>query len=258
VRTRQRFIVMGTRCRSAWFVLRFRALLTGALLAVAALGAVLAASENGSQQIRIDREVGALLDGIPQEGQTLGASTAPVTMQVFAELEDPSSAGWLQIYLPAIIGEFVRTGHLRIEYRSFKTNTIGSEMFVKQQAAALAAGEQDKLWNYVYIFSFEQGKLRTPYATEGFLDGIARQVPALNIAQWDKGRNVGSRIEQIVEEDQQGRANGIHVTPAYRIGRTGGALKNFSGSASNLYAEQIHRTTWASAEDLAKAIDQIH
>jgi hypothetical protein len=179
-------------------------------------------------------------------------------MQVFAELEDPTTAGWLQADLPAIIAEFVRTGRLRLEYRSFKTNTIESEIFVKQQAAALAAGKQDKLWNYAYIFSLEQGKLRTPYATDGFLGNIAHQVPALDIAQWNKDRNADQRIEQVVEEDQQGRANRIHVTPAYRIGPTGGALKNFSGSASRLYAEQTHRTTWASAEDIVKAIARIH
>lgn len=236
-----------------------RATLTGALLlTLAALGTVLVAGKNSSHERRIDREVGALLAGIPQKGQTLGASTAPVTMQVFAELEDPTTTGWLQVDLPAIIAEFVRIGRLKIEYRSFKTNTIESEMFVKQQAAALAAGEQDKLWEYVYIFSLEQGKLRTPYATEGFLDNIAHQVPSLDIARWDEDRNADPRIEQVIEEDQQGRADGIHVTPAYRIGRTGGALKNFAGSASHVFADQTHPTTWASAEDVAKAIARIH
>jgi hypothetical protein len=90
--------------------------------------------------------------------------------------------------LPAIISKFVRTGRLRIEYRSFKTNTIESEMFVKQQAAALAAGAQDKLWNYAYTFYHEQGKERTPYATESYLENIARQVPALDIKRWDRDR----------------------------------------------------------------------
>jgi hypothetical protein len=239
-------------------VLWFLALLTGLVLAVAVLGAVLVAGANTGQDGRIHRQVGALLAGIPQEGQTLGARTAPVTMQVFAELEDPSSAGWFLSFLPAIIGEFVRTDRLRIEYHSFKTNTIESETFVKQQAAALAAGEQDKLWNFAYTFYYEQGKDRTPYVTESYLDNIARQVPTLNIKQWNIGRNADPRIEQVVEEDQQGRAEGIHVTPAYRIGRTGGTLKDFTGRLSHIYADQIHPTTYASAEDIAKAIDQIH
>jgi len=232
--------------------------LAGALVIVSVLGTVLVAGASSNRDSRIDRHVGALLAGIPQKGQTLGAPTAPVTLQLFAELEDYSSDSWFLELLPAIIREFVRTDRLRIEYRSFKTNTISSETFVKQQAAALAAGAQGKLWNYVYTFYYEQGKERTPYVTESYLDTVARQVPTLNIEQWDQDRNADRRIEQVVEEDQQGRAEGIHVTPAYRIGRTGGALKDFTGSQSITYTAQAHATTYASAEDIAKAIDQIH
>jgi hypothetical protein len=234
-----------------------RVALAGALVVVAVLGGVMVAGAHSSPEERVDSDVGALLAGIPQEGQTLGARTAPVTLQLYAELEDYSSDGWFRAYLPAIIRKFVRTNILKIEYRAFKTNTIGSEMFIKQQAGALAAGAQNKLWNYVYTFYFEQGKEHTPYATESFLENIARQVPALNIRQWDTDRDASARIEQVVEEDQQGRAEGIHVTPAYRIGRTGGALKNFAGSEAITYQGQIHPTTYASAEDLVKAIDEI-
>jgi protein-disulfide isomerase len=232
--------------------------LTGALLTVAVLGTVLVTGANSGPGNHIDGEVKALLAGIPQKGQTLGDPTAPVTLQVFADLEDNDSKRWFLALLPGIIRELVRTGRLRIEYRSFKTNTIGSETFVKQQAAALAAGAQDQLWNYVDIFYHEQGEEYTPYVTESYLDSIARQIPTLDIAQWSKDRSDDSRIEQVVEEDQQGRADGIHVTPMYRIGRTGGPLRNFTGGEYILYAHQVHPTTFASAEDLAKAIDQIH
>ncbi len=216
------------------------------------------AGAHSGHNSHVEGEVTALLAGIPQEGQTLGAHTAPVTLQLYAELEDYSSDGWFLTYLPAIIRKFVRTNLLKIEYRAFKTNTIGSETFVKQQAAALAAGAQNKLWNYAYTFYYEQGKEYSPYVTESYLASIARQVSALNIEQWDVDRNADPRIEQVVEEDQQGRTDGIHVTPAYRIGPTGGALKNFTGSEAITYQGQIHPTTYASAEDIAKAIAQIH
>jgi hypothetical protein len=180
-----------------------------------------------------------------------------VTLQLFAELEDLSSDRWFLALLPSIIRKFVRTDILKIEYHSFKTNTISSETFVKQQAAALAAGAQNKLWNYAYTFYYEQGKEYSPYVTESYLDSIAHQVPALNIKQWDRDRNTDPRIEQVVEEDQQGRAGGIHVTPAYKIGRTGRALKSFAGSEANINLGQIHPTTFASVEDIAKAIDHI-
>ena len=235
--------------------------LTGILLAAAVFGSVLLASPNSShagQDSRIDREVGALLAGIPQEGQTLGASTAPVTLQVFADLEDNDSKRWFLTLLPAIISAFVRTNILKIEYHSFKTNTEGSETFVKQQSAALAAGAQNKLWDYVDTFYHEQGKEYTPYVTESYIDNIGSQIPGLNIAQWHKDRNDDWRIEEVVEEDQKGRADRIHVTPAYRLGRTDGQLKDFYGSEAITFPNQLHATTFASAKDIAEAIEQIH
>ncbi len=235
--------------------------LTAALvLAAVVVGSVLLISPNSSgagQDARFDHEVSALLAGIPQEGRTLGAPAAPVTLQLFADLEDDDSQRWVLTLLPAIIDEFVRPGILKIEYRSYKTNTIHPETFVKQQAAAIAAGAQDKLWNFVNTFYYEQGREYTPYVTESYIDNIASQVPGLNIALWHKDRNDGRRTEQVVADDQQARAEGIHVTPAYRLGRTGGPLKNFMGSESFVFAKQHHPTTFASAEDIANAIKEI-
>jgi hypothetical protein len=234
--------------------------LIGTLLAVAALGTLLLAGANSSPVVsdhHIGREVKALLAGIHQEGKALGARTAPVTLQVFADLEDNDSKRWFLTLLPAIIREFVRTNILRIEYRSFKTNTISSETFVKQQAAALAAGAQDKLWNYVDTFYHEQGTEYTPYVTESYIGNIAGQVPGLNIAQWHKDRNDDRWIEQVVEDDQKGRADGIHVTPAYRLGRTGGPFRNIYGGEVITFPNQLHATTFANAKDIAKDIERI-
>lgn len=235
--------------------------LTGALIVAAVIATVLLISPNSSragQDARIDRAVSALLAGIPQEGRTLGSPTAPVTLQVFADLEDNDSQRWVITLLPAIVHEFVRTNILKIEYRSFKTNTINPETFVKQQTAAVAAGAQNKLWNYIDTFYHEQGKEYTHYVTEHYIDNIASQIPELNIAQWHHDRNDGRRSEQVVTDDQTARTDGIHVTPAYRLGRTGGPLKNFTGSEAITFPKQKHPTTFASAQDIASAINQIH
>jgi protein-disulfide isomerase len=203
------------------------------IIAAAVIGFVLLVSPNSSRaekDAHFDREVSALLAGIPQHERTLGSAAAPVTLQVFADLEDDDSQRWVLTLLPAIIGEFVRPGILKVEFRSYKTNTIPPETFVKQQAAAIAAGAQGKLWNFVDTFYHEQGREYTPYVTERYIDDIASQIPGLNIALWHKDRNDGRRTEQVVADDQEARADGIHVTPAYRLGRTGGPLKNFVGS----------------------------
>ncbi len=231
------------------------------IVAAGVVGSVLLMSPNSSragQDARYDQVVSTLLAAIPQEGRTLGYHRAPVTLQVFADLEDNDSQHWVLTLLPAIIHEFVRPGILKIEYRSYKTNTIHPETFVKQQAAAIAAGAQDKLWNFVDTFYHEQGTEYTSYVNEGYIDNIAGQVPGLNIAQWHHDRNDGRRTEQVVADDQEARTDGIHVTPAYRLGRTGGPLENFYGSDAITFPGQHHPTTFASAQDIAKAINQIH
>ncbi len=232
-----------------------------ALLAAIAAGALLAfahGSDKADQNVRVDDRVAALLAGIPQRGRTLGSALAPVTLQVFGDLEDEDSRRWVLDYLPAIVKELVRPGVLKIEYRSFKTNTLDPATFVRQQTAALAAGAQDKLWDYIEIFYGEQGREYSEYVTESYIDGIARQVRGLDNARWRRDRNDGRRSEQVVADDQAAGADGIHTSPGYRLGRTGDRLHDFAGSDAITFPHQKYPTTWVSAEDLAKAIQKLH
>lgn len=235
--------------------------LISTLIVIAIVGAVLLIGPKNSlagEETRIDDEVSTLLEGIPQQGRTLGSPAAPVTLQVFADLKDVDSKRWVLTLLPAIIHEFVRTNILKIEYISFKTNTLDPKTFIEQQTAAVAAGAQNNLWNYIEIFYHEQGQEYTAYVTENYLDNIANQIPELDIKQWHRDRDSGRRAEQVVTDDHTARAEGIHVTPAYRLGRTGDQLQDFNGSEAITFPHQHHPTTFASAKDLASAISQIH
>jgi protein-disulfide isomerase len=102
-------------------------------------------------------------------------------------------------------------------------------VFINQQAAALAAGRQDKMWTFVETFYHEQGKEYTPYVTERYLDSIASQVPGLNLAKWHSERATGTFSAQVVSDDQAARKFGMHDTPGFAIGRTGHKLKDFVG-----------------------------
>ncbi len=174
-------------------------------------------------------------------------------LQVFLDLKDPDSRFWFLHHLSAIIHDQVRTGALKLEYRAYKTNTFRPQTFVKEQTAALAAGAQNKLWNYIDTFYHEQGSEFIGYVTEPYLESIARQIPGLNLARWRSDRHTGRREEQTTGEDRTARALGLHVTPSFRIGKTGGAMHSFSGHAVIKYGEQhpiALPTTW----DIGKAI----
>ncbi|MGN6371737.1 MAG: DsbA family protein [Solirubrobacteraceae bacterium] len=225
------------------------------------LTAILVVSHDTSRaafdKSRVDRKVSTLLAGIAQHGDALGQPTAPVTLQFYGDLECLTTKVWVTNKLSAIIDDFVRRGVLKIEYRSFKTDTINPRVFVEQQTAALAAGAQKKLWNFVETFYHEQGREYTPYATESYLDDIAQQVPGLNFASWRHDRQSGRRSERVVADDRTARTLGFHDTPAFRIGLTGKPLRTLRGSQTVFLDGQLRPVTFINARDVANAIKEL-
>lgn len=211
---------------------------------------------NGVPESKIDHDVSTLLNGIPQTKNRLGASSAPDTLQIYLDLKDPDSRSWFLKDLPAIVRTSVRPGTLKLEYHAYKTNTRNPVEFVNDQTAALAAGAQNKLWNYIYTFYAEQHSEFARYATEPYLDHIATQVPGLNRTAWRADRHDGRREEQTAAEDQTARTLHLHVTPSFRIGKTGGPLHNYAGHAILKYKEQ-HPIALPETSDIAKAIKEL-
>jgi protein-disulfide isomerase len=170
-------------------------------------------------------EVTSLIGGINQSGNTLGSPTAPITLQYFGDLECPICQKFTLGSLPTVIPKWVRTGKLRIEYRSLETATREPEVFKAQQVAAYAAGKQNKAWNFIETFYHEQGEEDSGYVTEKYLQGIASQVPGLDLTQWTSDRS-DPKLAQQVSADAEAAANaGFNGTPSFLIGHTGGAMK---------------------------------
>lgn len=177
--------------------------------------------------------VKSLIGGIPQSGNALGSPSAPVTLQYFGDLECPICAKFTTGALPTVIAKWVRKGKLKIEYRSLSTATGNAEasgaepqeIFKLQQVAALAAGKQNKAWYFIETFYHEQGEEATGYVTEKYIQGIASQVPGLNLATWTNDRSDSALATQVTATDAQAaNNNGFTGTPSFLIGRTGGAM----------------------------------
>lgn len=172
---------------------------------------------------KVAREVSTLLAGIPQNGNGLGQPTAPVTIQYFGDLQCPVCSSFTRGALPALVRKWVRPGKLRIEYRSLETATREPEVFYAQQAAALAAGKQNRMWNFIETFYDEQQGEGSGYVTEGFVQEIARQVPGLNLSEWATDRGGTALANQLSSDAQAANSQGLNGTPAFLIGRSGGA-----------------------------------
>jgi protein-disulfide isomerase len=170
-------------------------------------------------------EISKLIGGIPQSGNAIGSPTAPVTLKYFGDLECPICKDFTLNSLPSIYERWVRPGKLRIEYLSLETATRDPEIFNNQQIAAYAAGKQNKAWNFIETFYHEQGEENTEYVNEEYLQGIARQVPGLNLTRWMSDRNDPELANQVEADKQLANNEALNGTPAFLIGHTGGTLK---------------------------------
>jgi protein-disulfide isomerase len=185
-------------------------------------------SPGANQNVAI---VNSAVGGIPQNGSTLGNPNAPVTLQYFADLECPICKEFTLGALPSLIQNWVRTGKLKIEFRNMETATREPEVFRSQQIAALAAGKQNKLWQFAELFYHEQQEEGSGYVTEQFLQNMAQQVPGLNLAQWTAARNDPTFASQITTDAQLVSASGFTGTPSFLIGKSGGAAQKFEAAS---------------------------
>jgi protein-disulfide isomerase len=199
--------------------------IVGVILIAAGCGSKkLTPKPSGGNAIGPVAEVRSLLAGIPQRGNTLGYPKAPLTLQYFGDLECPFCREFTLGALPPIIQRWVRSGQLKIEYHSLESATRDPEVFKTQQVAALAAGKQNKLWYFIELFYHEQGKEDSGYVTESYLQGLAQQVPRLNLIAWTVARN-DTELANTVSSDARGaRSAGVTGTPSFLLRRTGGTL----------------------------------
>jgi protein-disulfide isomerase len=197
----------------------------GVVLAAIAVAAVLIAVSSGNKPKAIPKPtsasakssasaVNSLLAGIPQSGARLGNPKAPITMTYFGDLECPICQDFtLNGGFPQLVANQVRQGKVQVVYKAFETATHDPTVFKTQQVAALAAGMQNKFWNFTELFYHEQGTEDTNYVTETYLQGLAQQIPGLNLTKWEADRNNASLGTQVLADGQAGTTLGVTGTP---------------------------------------------
>jgi Thioredoxin len=191
----------------------------------------------GINKKEVQEEVSSLLAGIPQQGSTLGSPEAPMTLWIFADLECPTVKRFVTAYLPSIIRTWVRDGTVKLEYRSLETDTSNEQTFFEQETAALAAGRQNRMWNYALTFIHEQGQRGTDYAIDAFLADVATQIPGLHRRQWQRDHGDSLLSRQVAHELHAAHVKNLRFTPSFLLsyGEKGGSLR--SGHAASLKAE---------------------
>jgi len=177
--------------------------------------------------------VNTLLAGIPQSGMTLGSPTAKITVTEFGDLECPICKDFALGAQTQLISNDVKSGKVKLVYRSLETatgNGPNASWWVPQQASANAAGAQNLAWNYIELFYHEQGSETATYVNQAYLEGLAKQIPALNYTTWQAARQSSTYTTQVTTDGQAATAKAFNSTPTIVVQGPKGSAQPIVGN----------------------------
>jgi protein-disulfide isomerase len=191
-----------------------------AVIAVAVLIVVSQSQSNGgdSENIEGAAAVKQELAGIPQKRLVLGEPNAPVSVLEFGDLQCPVCKGYAEDVLPQVIENQVRSGAAKLDFRNFPI--LGSES-TTAAAAAIAAGEQGRGWNFIKLFYRNQGSENSGYVTDEFLTAVARAVGMPDIVRWNSERQSKAVLAEVEETTNEAQSLGFTGTPSFALEASG-------------------------------------
>lgn len=198
-----------------------RIYLAAALVAVAIAGALITASQLGGDEesagggAPVVVQGSGLLDGIPQEGVFLGDPSAPVLLVEFADLQCPFCAQFSVDAFPAVVEEYVRPGRVRIAFRGLAFIGPDSE---KALRAALAAGEQGKLWTLVELLYQTQGPENTGWVTDDLLRELGGAIEGLDVDRMMEDRSSDAVEREMALAERAAVQAQVTGTPTFLAG----------------------------------------
>jgi len=186
-------------------------------------------SQNWAGALQGAAEGNNLFKGVPQKELTLGNPKAPVTMEMFIDVQCPICKDYEVSHLPSVVNKYIRTGKVRLDLKPWAfIGGAGSQSF-SGRLGLIAAAMQNKGFEYAKILYDNQpdNSENTGYLTGQHMAQVAASVDGLNMAQWQKDVN-GSAVEATaknVDDLAAAHPNEVTGTPTILVGPTGGKLQ---------------------------------
>jgi protein-disulfide isomerase len=154
--------------------------------------------------------------GVPQEGDRLGSSDAPVSIQVFNDLQCSSCQEDFLSTIPELADGYARPGDVKLLYRHYSNSESPEELGFYGAEAAAAQGYG---WQYIYLFFRNQDEAERFGVDQDFLDSVAGGIEELNVPEWlayleDNGGSDGLISQRLEGYEQLGRDLGIRTHQA--------------------------------------------
>jgi protein-disulfide isomerase len=193
------------------------------LLGFAIVSLSIGSGGEGNQEIKITgaEEVQSLVGGIPQDGPRLGSPDAPVTVQVFNDMQCDPCSDWNKDVVAPLIQGPVRDGDVQLVYHNFPMTATG---FFLGAYAAVAAAKQDYEWQFIQLFFLNQDEAKKQGADQQFLDNIARGVGVVNfnVEQWQRDMDDPDIQQTLEADDRLSAERGLPAEPAVVVGGANG------------------------------------
>jgi protein-disulfide isomerase len=181
-------------------------------LGLVALGYVIVEAstrEPGDPVVHLDGITDAqrLFGGMPQEGDRLGSDDAPVTIQVFNDLQCGKCREDYLATIPELAERYARPGDVKLLYRHY-SNGISPEQLGFYGAEA--AAEQSYGWQYTYLFFRNQDEAERFGIDQDYLASVAGGVEELDPLEWEedleeKGLSGGPIEKRLEGQEELGR-----------------------------------------------------
>jgi protein-disulfide isomerase len=190
-------------------------------LALFALGYVVVSvstREPGTAVVEIDGigDAQRIFGGIPQEGDRLGSADAPVTIQIFNDIQCSDCREDFLSTIPTLTEDYARPGDVKLLYRHYSNSENVQELgFYGAEAAA----DQGYGWQYAYLFFRNQDEAERFGIDQDYLDSVAAGIEKLNPEEWEayleeNGGPDGAISRQLQDYEELGSGLGIRVRQA--------------------------------------------
>jgi hypothetical protein len=200
----------------------------------------------GSKLIKVEgiSEAQETFGGIPQEGDRLGSDDAPVSIQVFADLQCGSCRSEFLSTIPKLVDEYVRPGDVKLLLRHYSVAENPTELgFFGAEAAA----QQGYGWQYTYLFFRNQGEAeKQGRITEDFMSSIAAATGdgELDVPEWHEYLEAQSgpkgQMQRTLEGyDELGTRLGIRTQQAFVVSGPNGTRTLQDGPSAGAVSRAI-------------------
>jgi protein-disulfide isomerase len=208
----------------------------GRLWVILALGLALAAlafalveistKEAGREVVQVEGISTAqrLFGGVPQEGDRVGSGDAPVSIQVFNDLQCGNCRDDFLATIPGLVEGYARPGSAKLLMRHYSVaqNPLELGFF-----GAEAAAEQGYGWQYTYLFFRNQDEAERLGIDEELMGSLAGSIGELDVTEWERylesqGGTDGAIARKLEGYEDLGRGLGIRAGQAMIVSGPGG------------------------------------